>query len=99
MKLIDADTLPVNYINSIVEQIGPKGEITSRRTNTWAVILKNDIDDTEGKDEEFIKVVRCKDCYHYDKGENEVDAWSWCCYNAHNTQEEDFCSWGERREE
>ena len=43
-------------------------------------------------------VIRCKDCIHYDKGENEVDAWECCKRNAHSTQKENYCAWAERRE-
>ena len=45
-----------------------------------------------------VEVVRCKDCKHYKK-----DSF-WCCMNSEdrgewfNWYEDDFCSYGERRE-
>ena len=37
-----------------------------------------------------VEVVRCKDCKHYKIG---------LCYGWHCVEEDDFCSYGERREE
>ena len=47
--------------------------------------------------------VRCGECKWYVKGDNEVDAWSLCKRHADSgyypyTNEDDFCSYGERRE-
>ena len=47
---------------------------------------------------EMVAVVLCKDCYHYDKGENESESWQYCRFLRHNTSDDDFCSWAERRE-
>lgn len=44
------------------------------------------------------ELVRCKDCYHYDKRENEAESWEYCRFLRHNTSDDDFCSWAERRE-
>lgn len=41
-----------------------------------------------------VQVVRCKDCVNYSSGYS-----GWHCYlDGRQTQENDFCSWGERRE-
>ena len=51
-----------------------------------------------GKAPDVVKVVRCKDCKHW--RENTL----WCDMNSrdretwHNWYEDDFCSYGERRE-
>ena len=50
--------------------------------------------------DDLVEVVRCKDCIHYEKHET----WSACTYWSGNPYEqasvidEDFCSYGERRE-
>lgn len=48
------------------------------------------------KDGEFIdELVRCKDCVNYSSRYS-----GWHCYlDGRQTQENDFCSWGERRED
>lgn len=47
---------------------------------------------------EIMSVVRCKDCYWYDKGKNDCDSWEWCKRHKFDSYDEGFCSWGERRE-
>ena len=49
--------------------------------------------------QEFIEVVRCKDCIHY-----YADPWGYgnCVFEggvSRRTKESDYCSWGERRDE
>lgn len=39
------------------------------------------------------ELVRCKDCYHYDKGENESELWQYCRMNRHRTDDNEYCSW------
>lgn len=51
---------------------------------------------------DVVEVVRCKDCKHLDKGENDSE--SWCECTAHfgkyfAVNEDDFCSYGERKDE
>lgn len=43
-------------------------------------------------------IVRCRECYHYDKGENESESWQYCRFLRHNVSDDDYCSFGERRE-
>ena len=58
---------------------------------------------TQAPDADVVEVVRCKDCKHYFDG---------CCYvstrtnkgcyprvNVHSCRENDFCSYGERKED
>ncbi len=52
-----------------------------------------------GEPKEFAKIVRCKDCRWYDKGENVVDSWELCKLHNHNTEDDGYCHHGERREE
>lgn len=75
----------------------------------WDIIADVDLDNTlsvmfhtkHGKDVEFVKVVRCKDCKWYSQftsmtGKLLSDG---CCeYHSNYFAEDDFCSRGERRE-
>ena len=52
----------------------------------------------------FVEVVRCKDCKHYvqflqDKKECRCTIFSGCYDRPYPTEPDDFCSYGERREE
>ena len=40
-----------------------------------------------------IEIVRCKDCYYYDKGENESESWQYCTYTRVAVNDDGFCSW------
>lgn len=42
---------------------------------------------------QLVKIVRCKDCYHYDKGENESDSWQYCRFMRSDVHDDGFCSW------
>lgn len=44
-----------------------------------------------------VEVVRCRYCEHWDSGENESDSWGFCCLHFIGTEQEDFCSCGERK--
>ena len=50
---------------------------------------------------EVIEVVRCKDCKWFDPREEiEGEMWTgYCIYGEFHTDEMDFCSRGERKEE
>ena len=41
----------------------------------------------------LIEIVRCKDCYYYDKGENESESWQYCTYTRVAVNDDGFCSW------
>lgn len=48
---------------------------------------------------DVVEVVRCKDCIHLDKGENDSECWCEC--TAHfgryfEVSDDDYCSFGER---
>lgn len=44
------------------------------------------------------EIIRCKDCAFHDSGENEVDSWNRCKLHKINTSDDEFCSWGVKRE-
>lgn len=46
--------------------------------------------------EEFVKVVRCKNCVHWGKWTKSGEH-MYCCKVAKNTCEDDYCSRGEKR--
>ena len=45
------------------------------------------------------ELVCCKDCKHYDAGENESECWTWCEQHEMSVDEDFFCKDGERKEE
>ena len=44
-----------------------------------------------------VEVVRCRDCKHYIV-EGITTQYGWCHEYKHSVNEDDFCSYGERRE-
>lgn len=46
---------------------------------------------------ESVNVVRCKDCKHYIV-EGITTRYGWCHEYKHSVDEDDYCSYGERRE-
>ena len=69
----------------------------------WDMITDVDFDRTDrvwfhtkhGKEVEFAKVIRCKDCKYY--GYEELG--HWCVYDQYVETGEEFCSRAEREEE
>lgn len=61
----------------------------------------NGFDEAFGKVEDFpvaadvVEVVRCKDCKYYEPCEGGKD---YCCWYESGVGENDFCSYGERRD-
>ncbi len=45
-----------------------------------------------------VEVVRCKDCVCYPK-EYAADTWNFCSGTADDMKPDDFCSYGQRRED
>lgn len=48
--------------------------------------------------QDYVKVVRCKDCKHYIV-EGITTQYGWCHEYKHSVDEDDYCSYGERRKE
>lgn len=65
----------------------------------WDKITDVDFDNTHavtfhtkhGKEVEFLKVARCKDCTEYQ------EKFRWCSLHDGEMQSEDYCSYGERK--
>lgn len=55
----------------------------------WSKTIRNTLEEL---------VVRCKDCKHYIV-EGITTQYGWCHEYKHSVNEDDFCSYGERREE
>ena len=90
MRPIDADALPVHKAYCVDE---------AGFGATFYVVDKSDIDNAPTID--AVPVVRCKECKHFVQCK-EVEGVSWtgfCNYGEFHTDEEDFCSRGERRSE
>lgn len=79
-RLIDADKLLTN----VVAVSNSKGQVT------WSAVSVMDILTAQTVD--AVKVVRCKNCKHYNEG--------FCVgYHAHHDiMPDDFCSYGERKD-
>ena len=45
------------------------------------------------------ELIRCKDCKHYDVGENDSECWTLCEQHEMHVDEDFFCKDGERKEE
>lgn len=83
-RLIDADELLKDNIH-IVGGI----RITSGKIQNIDAIQTSAIENAPTID--AVPVVRCKDCEHYWDG-------TWCVINEAYFEEDDFCSYGERKE-
>ena len=44
-------------------------------------------------------IIRCKDCYWYDKGQNDCDSWEWCKRHKFDSYDEGFCSWATHKKQ
>ena len=46
-----------------------------------------------------VPVVRCRECYYWESGENPCEKWEYCNFHRIGIGPHDFCSYGERKEE
>jgi hypothetical protein len=66
-------------------------EHSNRSYGTWmGYEIMDSIDDSV--EEDVVKVVQCKDCKFWD------DDFNWCDRKCVRMQENDFCSYGERKD-
>ena len=73
----------------------------------WDMISDVDFDRTDritfhtkhGKEVEFIKVIRCKDCKYYLEDSYGEDEWVMCRRTNLYTDGDKYCAWAERKEE
>ena len=86
MRLINVDKLPFTE---------PQNSAYKRGWNDalWAV---KEIPTIPAVD--AVEVVRCRECKCYPKDFDE-DSWNWCCGIGDDTKPNDFCSYGQRRED
>ena len=64
----------------------------------WTKQIRKTIEDIkEQYAEDYVEVIRCKDCRHrYEEG--DCTHYYWCRLNDRPIDDTDFCSWAERRE-
>lgn len=57
--------------------------------------------ETMAEQYEFVRVVRCRDCKHYEPSKPGWNVWGRCLLYAHDDLCNcvDYCSWAERRED
>lgn len=74
----------------------------------WDAISDVDFDRTDhirfhtkhGKEVEFAKVIRCKDCKYSRHSTRDDGHETWLCWqHSFVCESQDFCSWAERKEE
>ena len=82
MRLIDADALKRRAIT--VRFFG----------KDIMMVSTSEIDDAPTID--AVQVVRCKDCKHYIV-EGITTQYGWCHEYKHSVDEDDYCSYGERK--
>lgn len=88
MRLIDADALKYTMLYK---------ENFLRGTGVEApAVWKSDVDDMPTID--AVPVVRCRECKCYTKDFDE-NSLNWCCGIGDETKPNDFCLYGQRREE
>lgn len=46
-----------------------------------------------------VPVIRCKECNWFERNNTKKGEVLYCYYHEINIKEDDFCSWGERRED
>lgn len=46
-----------------------------------------------------VEVVRCKECNMFERNNTKKGEVLYCYYHEMNIKEDDFCAWGERRED
>lgn len=46
-----------------------------------------------------VPVVRCRECYYWESGENSCEKWEYCNFHRIGIGPHGFCSYGERKEE
>lgn len=59
----------------------------------WSKMIRNTVEELK----EYSGLVRCKDCKHYIV-EGITTQYGWCHEYKHSVNEDDYCSYGERRE-
>lgn len=85
MRLIDADALKAEFTGNFGRELW-------HYTGIWATI---DVAPTI----DAVPVVRCKDCKHWNDDAMACDTLPWVDSSEHaNWYADDFCSYGERKE-
>ena len=56
----------------------------------------NQIDAPNWHDNDVVKVIRCKDCKYWEKSHINYNEHI-CYWGGYTKQEDDFCSWAERK--
>lgn len=92
MGYIDADKL-INELEPVVKSAAFKNRNIRSNVNKCLEIVNNQ------PTADVVEVVRCKECKHLDKGENDSESWCECTRifgTYFDVSEDDFCSYGER---
>lgn len=93
MRFIDADALSGEVDKSKHYNPHSTGTVRVNHRNEHDHFLRMIYD---APTVDAVEVVRCKDCYFTE--ESMVDGCVWCNEHAKNMLDNDFCSYGERKE-
>lgn len=87
MRLIDADALAMHYTDWQLSSDEEERDVIEEAIRA--------IDNAPTID--AVPVVRCKDCKHNNERHALTDGGVWCEYWGTDPDNDDFCSYGERR--
>lgn len=88
MRPIDADALKA-HIDKLPAL--PDGNFAGTHSALKALINMQPTIDA-------VPVVRCRECYYWESGENPCEKWEYCNFHRIGIGPHDFCSYGERKE-
>ena len=89
MRPIDADALKA-HIDKLPAL--PDGNFAGTHSALKALINMQPTIDA-------VPVVRCRECYYWESGENPCEKWEYCNFHRIGIGPHDFCSYGERKED
>lgn len=95
MRLIDADVLKDKVLNWMPSD--PCGIAEKEHPIETDIVVSLMMEIEESPTIDAVEVVRCKECKHYSV-EGETTQFGWCNALEMPTDEQRFCSDGERRE-
>ena len=91
MLIAEAEPRIYDLERGIVKQHAEYDNIVIMTEETWQDYI------AEIKKLKQTEIVRCKDCYHYNKGENERESWEECNRTMKSTSADGFCSWAKMK--
>ena len=98
MRPIDADALKATMIETL-EQIKANPKMDGQEMHIIAGIAMLGEMIAAAPTIDAVPVVRCRECYYWESGENPCEKWEYCNFHRIGIGPHDFCSYGERKED